>query len=72
MLRTVCGQSVDFFRCESLTLKTHWVMVVMDQVTRRIVGFAVHAGVLNGSTVSRMFASIVAQDGLVTILCDHL
>lgn len=26
--------SLDFFRCESLSLKTHWVMVVMDQFTR--------------------------------------
>ena len=33
--------SVDLFRCESLILKTHWVMVVMDQFTRRIIGFAV-------------------------------
>ena len=33
--------SVDLFRCESLTLKNHWVMVVMDQFTRRIIGFAV-------------------------------
>ncbi|MFC1796442.1 hypothetical protein ACFL1V_05030 [Pseudomonadota bacterium] len=36
--------SVDLFRCESLILKSHWVMVVMDQLTRRIVGFAIHAG----------------------------
>ena len=33
------------FRCESLTLKSHWVMVVMDQCTRRIIGFGIHAGV---------------------------
>ncbi len=26
--------SVDFFRCESLILKPHWVMVVMDQFSR--------------------------------------
>jgi putative transposase len=40
--------SVDLFRCESLILKTHWVMVVMDQFTRRIVGFAVQSGVVDG------------------------
>jgi putative transposase len=45
--------SVDLFRCESLILKTHWVMVVMDQCTRRIIGFAVHAGVLDGPAVCR-------------------
>jgi hypothetical protein len=36
--------SVDLFRCESIVLKSHWVMVVMDQYTRRIIGFGVHAG----------------------------
>jgi transposase InsO family protein len=34
--------SVDLFRCESLILRTHWVLVVMDQFTRRIIGFATH------------------------------
>jgi len=52
--------SVDLFRCESLTLKSHWVMVVMDQFSRRIVGFATHAGALDGPTVCRMFNSIVS------------
>ncbi len=51
--------SADLFRCESLILKSDWVMVVMDQFTRRVVGFAVHAGVLNGPTVCRMFNSIM-------------
>jgi hypothetical protein len=40
--------SVDFLRCESLLVKTHWVMVMMDPFTRRIVGFAVQPGVLDG------------------------
>ena len=52
--------SVDFFRCESLILKSHWVIVVMDQFSRRIVGFAVHAGALDGPTVCRMFNSITS------------
>src|SRR5438552_366781 len=30
--------SLDMFRCESATLRTHWVLVVMDQYTRRIIG----------------------------------
>jgi transposase InsO family protein len=51
--------SVDLFRCESLILKSHWVMVVMDQYSRRIIGFAVHARVLDGPTVCRMFNSII-------------
>jgi transposase InsO family protein len=51
--------SVDFFRCGSLILKTHWVMVVMDQMTRRIIGFAVHAGDPDGPAVCRLFNQIV-------------
>ncbi len=51
--------SVDLFRCESLILKSHWVMVVMDQFTRRIIGFAVHAGVLDEPTGCRMLNSII-------------
>ncbi len=55
--------SVDFFRCESLILKSQWVMVVMDQFSRRIVGFAVHAGTLDGPTICRMFNRIVSGSG---------
>jgi hypothetical protein len=47
--------SCDLFRCESATLRTHWVLVVMDQFTRRIVGFGVHAGTIDGVTLCRMF-----------------
>ena len=36
-------------------------MVVMDQFTRRIIGFAVHAGVLDGPIVCRMFNSIIGR-----------
>tara|TARA_R110001592_G_scaffold357416_1_gene660452 strand:+ start:6865 stop:7734 length:870 start_codon:yes stop_codon:yes gene_type:complete len=47
--------SLDLFRCESIVLKSHWVMVVMDQYTRRIIGFAVHAGNIDGPALCRMF-----------------
>jgi len=50
---------VDLFRCESLIVKSHWVMVVMDQFSRRIVGFAVNAGTLDGPAVCRLFTSII-------------
>jgi putative transposase len=52
--------SVDLFRCESLILKTHWVMVVMDQFTRRIIGFAVRPGVVDGPALCRMFNQVIA------------
>ena len=35
---------VDFFKCESITLKTHTVMAVIDQFSRQIIGFAIYAG----------------------------
>ena len=36
--------SDDLFRTESIHLKSHWVMLVMDQFTRRIIRFAVCPG----------------------------
>jgi transposase InsO family protein len=56
--------SVDLFRCESATLKSHWVMVVIDQFTRRIIGFAVHAGDCDGIIYCRMFNHIIAGKSL--------
>src|ERR1700730_15732825 len=47
--------SLDLFRCESAVLRTHWVLVVMDQWTRRIVGFGVHRGVVDGMALCQMF-----------------
>jgi putative transposase len=47
--------SMDLFRCESATLRTYWVLVVMDQCTRRIIGFGVHAGAVHGVALCRMF-----------------
>ena len=55
--------SLDLFCCESILLNTHWVMVVMDQYTRRVVGFAVHAGAVDGAAVCRMFNRAVAGVG---------
>jgi transposase InsO family protein len=65
--------SLDFFRCESLVLKSHWVMVVMDQYTRRIVGIAVNAGPLDGPTICRMFGRIMSRAGVTpkAISTDH-
>jgi putative transposase len=57
--------SIDLFRCESATLRTHWVLVVMDQYTRRILGFGVHAGKVDGVALCGMFnRAIRGQRGL--------
>ena len=50
----------DLFCCKSLILRTHWVMVVMDQFTRRIIGFAVRAGAVDGPATCRMFNHAIA------------
>ncbi len=47
--------SIDLFRCESLTLKSYWVLVVMDQYSRSIIGFGIHQGDVDGIAVCRMF-----------------
>jgi putative transposase len=47
--------SVDLFRCESILLKSFWVMLVMDVFTRRIVGFGVEHADIDGVAVCRMF-----------------
>ena len=47
--------SADLFRCESLCLRTHWVLVVMDQFTRRIIGFGIHREIVDGPALCRMF-----------------
>ena len=52
--------SVDLFRCESIRLKSHWVLVVMDQFTRRIIGFGVNAGEVDGGSLCCMFNKIIS------------
>jgi putative transposase len=47
--------SLDLFRCESILLRSHWIMVVMDVFTRRIVGFGVAPANIDGVSVCRMF-----------------
>ena len=47
--------SLDFFRCESILLKSYRVVVVMDVCTRRIIGFSVALAALDGPAICRMF-----------------
>ena len=64
--------SVDLFRCESITLKSHWVMVVMDQFTRRLIGFGVYAGDVDGIALCRMFNKAISGMGIPKYLStDH-
>jgi transposase InsO family protein len=64
--------SVDLFRCESAVLHTYWVLVVMDHWTRRIVGFGVHRGVVDGVALCRMFNHATCGQFLPTyVSADH-
>ncbi len=55
--------SIDLFRCESIVLTSHWIMAVMDQYTRRIIDFAVHAGDVDGPVLCRMFNNETSRQG---------
>ena len=58
--------------CESLLLRSHWVMVVMDVFTRRIIGFGVERVDLCGASLCRMFNQIIAGQSLPQHLSsDH-
>ena len=62
----------DLFRCESATLRTHWVLVVMDQFTRRLIGFGVHRGSVDGVALCRMFQRVIHGHSLPKYLSsDH-
>jgi hypothetical protein len=52
--------SVDLFRCESIVLRSHWVLVVLDVFTRRIVRFGVERACIDGVSICRMFNNAVA------------
>ena len=56
--------SLDLFRCESIHLRSHWVMLVMDVFTRRIVGFGVESACIDGVSVCRMFNRASARQSL--------
>lgn len=64
--------SIDFFKCESINLKSHFVMLVLDQYTRRIIGFAVHDNYIDGVTMCLMFNKIISGKSLPKYLSsDH-
>src|SRR5215469_8084931 len=67
---TFLGQAKDslwsmaLFLCESLSLRTHWVLVVMDQFTRRIIGFGIHRGTRDLPSLRSMFRRAIQGQGL--------
>jgi putative transposase len=64
--------SIDLFRCESATLRTHWVLVVMDQFTRRIIGFGIQPGTVDGVALCRMLHQAIRKQSAPKYLSsDH-
>jgi putative transposase len=64
--------SMDLFRCESVLVRSHWVMVVMDVFTRRIIGFGAELGSIDGVSVCRMFTNAIAGQPLPKhVSTDH-
>lgn len=56
--------SIDLFCCESIILKTHWVLVVMDVWNQKLVGLSVTKGTVDGPTVCRMFNQIISNKNM--------
>ena len=64
--------SLDLLRTESILLKTHWILVIMDQFTRRIIGFGVQPLAVDGLALCRMFNQVICGQGLPARLStDH-
>src|SRR6516165_6519586 len=55
--------SVDLFRGESIVRRSYWVLVVMDQFTRRLVGIGVHGGAVTVADVCQMFNVAIRGQG---------
>ena len=57
--------SLDLLRCESILLRSHWVLVVMDVFSHRIIGFGVERDCIDGVLVCRMFNYAVSGRALL-------
>ena len=64
-------QGKVIFRVESISLKTHWVMTIMDQYTRRIIGFSAEAGNLDSQCFCRMLNKIISTIALPNVSSDN-
>lgn len=64
--------SVDLFRTESILLQSHSVLIVMDQFSRRLIGFAVPPITVDGPALCRMFSQAIAGQGqCLRLTFDH-
>jgi putative transposase len=66
LLAACCSSTYEFAKDK------HWVMVVMDVFTRRIVGFGVESGSVDGLSACRMFQNATTRQPLPKhVSTDH-
>jgi len=53
--------SIDLFRAESILLKSYWILVVMDQYSRKMIGFATMKGSVSAVHLCVMFNRILGS-----------
>jgi putative transposase len=64
--------SRDLFQCESATLRTYWVLVVMESIYTSRDWIRVHCGIVDGAALCRMFQRAIRGQGLPQYLSsDH-
>jgi putative transposase len=64
--------SLDLFRCESILLRSHWVLLVLDVFTRRIIGVGVERAYIDGGSMCRMFSHAIGGQPLPKhVSTDH-
>jgi hypothetical protein len=54
---------VDLFPCDSIVLRSYWVLVVMEQFTVTSSQSAWHCGPVNGADICRMFNAAIRGRG---------
>jgi putative transposase len=60
------------FPCESIRLKGHGVLVVMDQFTCRLIGFGIHASDVDGIALCHNFNRVISEKKISSYLSpDH-
>jgi putative transposase len=65
--------SLDLFRCESIHLRSFWVMVVMDVYSRKIIGYSIQAKACTGESLCRMLGEILSTSANIPkrVVCDN-
>ena len=66
------GVAIDKNVVHRVLLRSYWVLVVMDQFTRRIIGLGVRCGTVDGPSLCRMFNTAIHGQGAPRYLStDH-